>query len=441
MKISVFTPVHKFNDGYLSECAESVFLAAKNAFGSKVEWIVLLNGHAIDSYKDISTLLSKFVCDSLDIVLRKSENTNGFIGALKAECCEISSGDILVELDFDDRLTPGSINIILGKMRNGKKYFFSDSWRFLNDNSNAPGYSDYYGWKSYGYTAYHDSDSRYVPDNAFAMASFPALPQYLRRIEWSPDHVRAFRKDAYIQVGGYDKSLEVGDDHDLICRFYLHFGQNGFYQYPGVLYHYRVHGENTSGASQKNALVQHVVDQNYIKYAEKMFIRWANDNGLSCLDLGGRFNCPDGYQSVDLIDADVIIDLNQANWPIADNSVGVLRAYHIIEHLDDQVAFFNEAYRVLAPGGLLLIEVPSSNGMGAFSDPTHKSFFNIMTFEYYTNKEKAQYIRPKYTGNFQKSRVVEYNWDTEYGKIPIVSAQLISIKGWYKDRYCGELKI
>jgi hypothetical protein len=51
-----------------------------------------------------------------------------------------------------------------------------------------------------------------------------------------------------------------------------------------------------------------------------------------------------------------------------------------------------ELYRVLAPGGYALIQVPSTDGRGAFQDPTHVSFWNENSFLYYTNRDWAQYI-------------------------------------------------
>jgi len=157
------------------------------------------------------------------------------------------------------------------------------------------------------------------------------------------------------------------------------------------------------------------------------------------LDLGGRFNAPPGFTTVDLLDADIIMDLEKPWDAIEDNSVGILRAYHILEHLHDPIHFFNEAYRVLVPGGLLMLEVPSTEGAGAFSDPTHVKFFNLLSFEYYTNEQYAKFIRPQYKGKFQVSRLVQYNWSNP--NIPIVSGQFIALKGWYDLKWAGVRKM
>jgi hypothetical protein len=43
----------------------------------------------------------------------------------------------------------------------------------------------------------------------------------------------------------------------------------------------------------------------------------------------------------------------------------------------------NEIWRILKPGGIVDISVPSTDGRGAFQDPTHVSFWNINSFMYY----------------------------------------------------------
>lgn len=377
------------------------------------EWIILLNGEAAISGVP--------VFDSAFQIRYPVTTTTGNIGALKREACAYCTGDVFVEVDYDDMLTPDAIEKIeQAFLVQHVRFVYSNSVEFLPDGQSNI-YSQAYGWQHRPY------------GEMLQNVAFPATAQYLRRIEWAPNHVRAFRSDAYKVVGGYNESLPVGDDHDLCCRFYLEYGEQGFHHIDECLYLYRVHTGNTSGGQNRNAEVQAQVDANYCNHAEKMYLRWAKDEGLDCFDLGGRFNCPEGYNSVDLLDADMIADLTKP-WPIEDNSVGVIRAYHLLEHLPDTIHFFNEAFRVLAPGGFLLIEVPSVTGPGAFGDPTHVKFFNLLSFEYFTNQEYARYIQPQYAGRFQKARVSEYRWPNG---IPVISAQLIALKGWYDENWCG----
>lgn len=412
MKISIFTPFHKNEYGHLIELYQS--LAAQTVLPD--EWIVLCNGEALDMANPFQAEWVKW----------HRTDTTGNIGALKGECCDLATGEILVEVDYDDQLTPDAIEKIKLAFSDPTVLFaYSNCVEYLPDGRSQV-YGAQYGWHSRPY--YEQTQ----------MIAFPPRAQYFRRIEWAPNHVRAFRKSAYNQIGGYDRTLAVGDDHDLVCRFYIEFGQSGFKHIDECLYRYRVHEGNTSNGRNRNREVQQQVDRNYCRHAEKMYLRWANDNGLDCFDLGGRFNCPHGYKSVDLLDADLTFDLT-GTWPLETDSVGVLRAYHVLEHLPDTIHFFNEAFRVLAPGGVLLIEVPSTNGAGAFSDPTHVRFFNTLSFEYFTNQQYARFIQPQYTGRFQAARVVEYWWNNP--KIPVVSAQLIALKGWYAQRWAGVKQI
>jgi O-antigen biosynthesis protein len=94
---------------------------------------------------------------------------------------------------------------------------------------------------------------------------------------------------------------------------------------------------------------------------------------------------------VDRRDADINTDLNE-RWPFEDNSVGCARAFDVFEHLRDPIHTMMELHRVLAPGGNAIIQVPSTDGRGAFQDPTHVSFWNENSFLYYTTAAKNKYI-------------------------------------------------
>jgi len=90
------------------------------------------------------------------------------------------------------------------------------------------------------------------------------------------------------------------------------------------------------------------------------------------------------YLSVDMCPpADVVTDLSQ-KWPWADSTVEAVKAFDIIEHIEDKIHFMNELHRVLTPGGRAEIEVPSaSKGAGAFQDPNHKSYWTMNSFQYF----------------------------------------------------------
>lgn len=103
------------------------------------------------------------------------------------------------------------------------------------------------------------------------------------------------------------------------------------------------------------------------------------------LDLGCGPNKPENYIGVDVhpgSGADIIADLNQ-RFPFPDSSVDEVRAHDSIEHLQDKIHTMNEIWRICKPGAKVDIRVPSTDGRGAFQDPTHVSFWNVNSFLYY----------------------------------------------------------
>lgn len=90
-----------------------------------------------------------------------------------------------------------------------------------------------------------------------------------------------------------------------------------------------------------------------------------------------------GYLNVDCVPpCDQIVDLS-APWPWPDSYFDEVRAYDIIEHLPSKALTMNEAWRVLKPKGRFDIEVPTTDGRGAFQDPTHVSFWSANDMRYY----------------------------------------------------------
>ena len=51
--------------------------------------------------------------------------------------------------------------------------------------------------------------------------------------------------------------------------------------------------------------------------------------------------------------------------PFATGSFDVVTAYHVLEHVPDPVAVLRRMLEWLAPGGLLIVEVPNAGGLGA----------------------------------------------------------------------------
>lgn len=77
------------------------------------------------------------------------------------------------------------------------------------------------------------------------------------------------------------------------------------------------------------------------------------------------------------------VDLGVLPWPWGTGTVDAIRMSDILEHLANKIGTMNELHRVLKQGGTVEIIVPTTDGRGAFQDPTHVSFWNRNSFFYY----------------------------------------------------------
>lgn len=95
------------------------------------------------------------------------------------------------------------------------------------------------------------------------------------------------------------------------------------------------------------------------------------------LDLGCGPSKEVGFTGVDVLPfdgVDVVTDLRKTPWPWEDKSVDQVFTSHFVEHLEgsERIDFFNELYRVMAPGGKAEVIVPHWSNACAYGDPTHK---------------------------------------------------------------------
>jgi len=419
MKLSIFSPFHKPHLAFIDDAYQSLLAQTYHNW----EWVIVPNNGA--------SIPEHIAADSKVFVYPNSDVGNN-IGALKNFACSKCRGDVLIEFDGDDILLPDALYHIAEAFRDPIEFAYSNDAEFRDKTWEPVMFGTGYGWE------YRDFE--YEGHELKEIVAWEPSAQMMRMIFWAPDHFRAWRREAYWELGGHDKNIPVGDDHDLLCRTYIKYGAAAMKHIDKCLYLYRVHDNNSCRVF--NADIQKATMDNYLRYSRQLMIRWADDNNLAKVDIGGRFNGWDNFTTVDLLDADILCDLN-GKWALEDNSVGVLRASHILEHLKDPVHSMNEAYRVLAPGGFLLAEVPSTDGRGAFQDPTHVSFWNENSFWYYTRNSHARFIKPQYKGAFQESRIVTYFPDDFFkqNNIPVVQADLIALKAPYTDRPVGRVLI
>lgn len=108
----------------------------------------------------------------------------------------------------------------------------------------------------------------------------------------------------------------------------------------------------------------------------------AKESPILRLNLGCGRKLTPGYFNVDLQPpADILHDLNEYPWPFKDSTVSEIRAWHIVEHLDDPMKFMKEIWRICKPGAIVEIQVPWWKMHSILWNPEHKHDFRPEWFK------------------------------------------------------------
>ena len=397
--MSLVTPTHVYNN-YLDELYESILSQTYTNW----EWVILLNGNF-----NVDQVPQKIASDKR-VKIHSDFTGNSKIGYLKNVAFSKATGDILIEMDYDDLLTPDcleELNIAFQQKEIG--FVFSDDAILMTQGNFIP-YNPLYGWT---YRKF-----KWQGQELYSMTHYPASAHALSYIYYAPDHVRAWRKEIYQNIGGHDIELSVCDDQDLLIRTYL---VTNFHKVDKVLYIYRKTGVNT--VLTRNAEIQSGTRALFKKYSRILAMHDCEKNGLLKIDLAPKEKASPGYKSIEdfFQPPQYILD---GKLPLPDNSVGILNASHVLQKVQDKNLIMSEIHRVLAHGGWAFIEVPSTDGRGAFQDPTHVSYWNENSFLYYTDKKYADFIDNKKI-KFSSFSIETISWDRE---VKVVNTVMCAIK-------------
>lgn len=189
----------------------------------------------------------------------RSHVHSGSIGQVKRNGFMVSSGDLLVELDHDDELTPDALAEIHAASVSDPDagFFFSDWCELLADGSSGK-YPD--GW-GFGYGDHYWSEEHGV----WVMKAPEINATTIRHIVSAPNHVRCWRADVYRTLNGHNEQLSVADDYELIVRTAL---VTKFHYIPKMLYKQHI-GPHTA-QRQRNELIQTLVAEIAYKHDDAL---------------------------------------------------------------------------------------------------------------------------------------------------------------------------
>lgn len=181
------------------------------------------------------------------IQAHRSLTHSGIIGQVKRWAMMAAEGDILVELDHDDELTPDALAEIRAAFdAHPEVGFVYSDWCEVNGNGEWCRYPN--GW-AFGY----GSDYEIAPGQ-WVMSAPELNETTMGHIVSAPNHVRAWRATIYRELNGHDPTLPVADDYELCVRTFLDYR---IHKIPKLLY--KQHIGSGTAQRQRNALIQQLV--------------------------------------------------------------------------------------------------------------------------------------------------------------------------------------
>jgi len=401
MRISIFSPDHR-GAAALTPTADSVIAAVQYLYntragaGVEIEWLIGVNGEPDDPVEEI--LIPEGLLGFRFRIIQLPKSLVGSVGALKKALCSTATGDYLLELDSDDELLPAAL-VELCKAISGYDeevgpeldFIFSDALRVHDDGS------DYIFAANCGWTQAEYFEHKYHPTPPMSAAN-------LYTILHAPDHFRCWRREFYNQIGGHNEELKICDDLDLMQKTYLAGANILHLDLPLYKYNVKSDGSNTwlQNVEEIGKVSANLGDRNLVALLEAESVRTGNP----IIELGGCKGTPKRH-TIAFTGSDQDHDL-RFGIPMDDNSCTAVFAQDFLEHIPHcksvecrhfagqcTVGLMEEIHRVLVPGGMLIANTPSTGGYGAHCDPSHVSFWNLLSARYYTEANQHRFLGEK----------------------------------------------
>lgn len=238
--ISFFTPIYK--------TGEKLYRTYQSLFDQTYinwEWVIV-----DDSTDEITTKIAKELSekDHRVKVYDFKEKSNGNIGEVKYRAAMLCRGYLLAELDHDDIITEKCAEYlhIASKTYPDAGFFFTD-WAEVSETMTPYVYKEGF---CLNYGTYRDENYK---GHIIKACNQPNInPKTIRHIVGVPNHIRAWRRETYLSLGGHNRDLTIVDDYELIVRTFL---KTKFCKIPklGYLQFIYLHQNKTDENSQADS--------------------------------------------------------------------------------------------------------------------------------------------------------------------------------------------
>jgi glycosyltransferase involved in cell wall biosynthesis len=162
----------------------------------------------------------------------RQDTHNGYIGATKRYAAGLCTGEILVEVDHDDELTPDCLEKIVRVFQQNPEcgFAFGDCTEVYVDSKSA----HWYGWDcGMGYSVYYRVWIHEMNRWQNVYKNTVINGETIQHLVGLPNHPRAWTRDCYHLVGGHREELLVADDYDILVRTFL---SSKYVAIPDLLY-------------------------------------------------------------------------------------------------------------------------------------------------------------------------------------------------------------
>ena len=209
--ISFFTPI--YNTG---EKLWNTYRSVRDQTYNNWEWVLV--NDSTDGGKTLKIAEEIALVDPRVKVYDFREKSGGCIGESKYRCCSLAKGYILAELDHDDLLVKTCAEDLHNAAQAHPEcgMFYGDTAE-VNEEWENQKYGEGF---ALGYGSYRDEE---YEGRLLSPANQQNInPKTIRHIVGVPNHVRAWRRSTYFEIGGHNRSLTIADDFELVIRSFLY---------------------------------------------------------------------------------------------------------------------------------------------------------------------------------------------------------------------------